>query len=293
MKREKAGMGKFVCFSVAVATAFLIAWTFFLTYLLPGGFLRLPDFEKIISKIDEIKTQVITPSPLIGKDDSPSAYLTQAGVLTETNYHRQTEGLVVLKLNEKLNIAATGKMNDLFQKQYFAHESPTGEGPSYWVGKAGYAYIIIGENLALGNFQDDKTLVEAWMNSPGHRANIMNDRYVEIGIAVGRGEYEGRMVWIAVQEFGLPISACPGPDESLKEKINEFDTYLNDLEAQTDLLQRELSDKKLRRNVEVYNQRADAYNAMILEYNSLLEATKELVSQYNAQVREFNACVGE
>ena len=60
----------------------------------------------------------------------------------------------------------------------------------------------------------------AWMNSPGHRANILNPHFQEIGVAVGKGMYEGHETWIAVQSFGMPLSACPASDANLKIKID-------------------------------------------------------------------------
>ena len=68
----------------------------------------------------------------------------------------------------------------------------------------------------MGNFKNDQDLVSAWLNSPGHRANILNTRFTEIGTAVLKGFYEGREVWMAVQEFGLPLSSCPNPDSKVK-----------------------------------------------------------------------------
>jgi len=124
------------------------------------------------------------------------------------------------------------QLDDIFEKQYFAHISPEGLGPSDLAEKSGYEYIMIAENLALGNFKDDNTLVNAWMDSPGHRANILNNRYTEIGVAVGKGFFSesnennkeeiATEVWIAVQEFGLPLSSCPKPEESLLNTIERF-----------------------------------------------------------------------
>jgi uncharacterized protein YkwD len=93
----------------------------------------------------------------------------------------------------------------MFENQYFAHESPTGEKVSDLAKKFGYDFLLIGENLAMGNFSSDEDLVLAWMESPGHRENILNEKYQEIGVAVKKGIFEGKEVWIAVQHFGLPF----------------------------------------------------------------------------------------
>src|SRR6185369_15716694 len=118
-------------------------------------------------------------------------------------------GLPALKENALLDKAAKKKLDDMFAQQYFEHINPQGKGPSDLAKSVGYDYIAIGENLALGNFKNDAELVQAWMDSPGHRANILNKQYTEIGVAVGQGTYEGKKTWLAVQEFGRPTSSCP------------------------------------------------------------------------------------
>src|SRR5262249_8345343 len=126
--------------------------------------------------------------PLRGGDASANVTLTQAGVIKWTNIQRQENGaLPALTVNAKLNESAQLKLKDMFAKQYFEHVSPSGVGPDGLANEVGYAYASIGENLALGNFADDRALVQAWMDSPGHRANILGKSYREIGVAVGKG----------------------------------------------------------------------------------------------------------
>src|SRR3989344_3216924 len=60
---------------------------------------------------------------------------------------------------------------------------------------------MLGENLILGNFLSEKEAVQHWMDSPGHRANILNNRFTEIGVAFIKGQYQGDTVWIGVQEI--------------------------------------------------------------------------------------------
>lgn len=135
--------------------------------------------------IENIRTEIFTPGGLRAKFEVPNARLTAAGIIEQTNAQRGDFGQSALKENEQLNQAALAKVKDMFAGQYFEHISPLGKGPADLAKAAGYLYVSIGENLALGNYKDDAALVEAWMNSPGHRANILDPRFTEIGIGVG------------------------------------------------------------------------------------------------------------
>ncbi len=264
--------------------------------ILPWNKFRLPDFDRFSADLLELSKKVSAPGPLIAPKKNPEAHLTRQGVFDWTNYYRKQGGLAALSFNSKLNSAAEAKLADMFSKQYFEHVSPAGYGPAHWAEGAGYAYIIIGENLAMGDFQNDQALVDGWMGSPGHRANILNVKYQEIGIAVGRAQYKGQAVWMAVQEFGMPASACPAIDESLKESIAQYEAQLSALESQITSLNAELqaTRKKLKSQEEAdaYNRQADQYNAMLLEYKSLSDGIKNFVKQYNDQVNIFNSCAG-
>lgn len=233
--------------------------------------------------VQEVRQNILAPPPLRSDADAKRAHLTRSGVIAWTNAARRQNGLPAYKENAKLNAAAEAKVKDMFAKQYFAHEGPDGNGPSHWVEEAGYAYIMIGENLALGNFADDKALVDAWMGSPGHRANILHPRFTEIGVAVARGTFEGKITWLAVQEFGLPRSACPTTDPALRVRIDANQAQLSGMKAELDRRRAELDRKN--------NQKVDEYNALVAEFNALVEETRRLVGEYNAQVEATNRCV--
>lgn len=258
-------------------------------------FNQLPSVEKIADKIgektlQEIKKQVNTPPPLRAKIESPQSFLTVAGVIEQTNFQRENNGLPPLSENSLLNQSAAVKAQDMFDKQYFAHDSPEGIGVSQLAEIAGYQYIMIGENLALGNFLNDKALVEAWMDSPGHRANILNSRYQNIGVAVKKGVYQGKTTWIAVQHFGLPLSACPQPDDSLKQKITDNKAQLDQLENELETKFSQLESTKPEEDPE-YKQKIDDYNNLVNQYNTLVAETKNLIEEYNRQVASFNQCI--
>jgi len=245
--------------------------------------------------IQEIKKQILTSGPLRGSSNPNNAYLTDGGTIIWTNQNRAEFNLPPLKENAKLNLAAEAKVKDMFQKQYFEHISPTGAGPGDLADNVGYQYIVIGENLALGNYKNDKALVEAWMNSPGHRANILNAKFTEIGVAVGKGTYEGKTTWLAVQEFGKPLSACPQIDANLKAQISSIRAEVENLESQVAAKKAELDslDPKTKEEYEAYNQKVAEYNALVKIYNNKIDILKGLIAAYNSQVNVFNACAGE
>ncbi|MDP1629757.1 MAG: CAP domain-containing protein, partial [bacterium] len=93
---------------------------------------------------------------------------------------------------------------------YFSHVGPEGAEPWYWIKKAGYDYVYAGENLARG-FIDANSVFNAWMKSAGHRANILNSRYTEIGVAVLSGNMAGRETTLIVQMFGSRPKAGAAP----------------------------------------------------------------------------------
>jgi len=175
--------------------------------------------------------EIFAPDPLKGSMSGSGATLSVAGVFSETNRHRAVAGLSTLTSNDQLNLAAAAKLKDMLNQQYFEHINPDGRGPAEVVEAAGYSYLRTGENLALGNFSSDQNLVQAWMDSPGHRANILNDGFTEIGVAVGHGFFEGQDVWLSVQSFGLPSSTCPAPQASLRAALDQQQTKLENLHA--------------------------------------------------------------
>jgi hypothetical protein len=129
-----------------------------------------------------------------------------------TNQERQSENLSVLAISPLLNQAAQMKADDMATKGYFAHVSPDGKTPWYWLAQVGYQYQYAGENLAV-NFADSKDVTEAWMASPAHKENIVKENYTEIGTAVATGIYEGKEATFVVQVYANPLSEISQPAE--------------------------------------------------------------------------------
>jgi len=253
---------------------------------------NLPGTSEIQDKIIEEAKKVIFTTPLRAtKDQAPvlDVILTEAGVISWTNQARIKNNMVDLQVNVKLNEGAEKKVQDMFARQYFDHISPDGAGPAEVAKTSGYEYILIGENLALGNFKNDQELLTAWMDSPGHRANILNSRFTEIGVAIQKGYYEGKEIWMAVQEFGLPLSSCPAPSEDLKKQINSNQNYLDDLLAE--LQRRKDEIESIQRGSSDYGDKSKAYNERVAAYNKLLEETRVIIEKYNNEVKTFNVCL--
>jgi len=131
------------------------------------------------------------------------ADITKSVLENFANQTRQSLGLPVLKNNQKLDQAAQLKAENMVQNQYFNHTSPSGVTPWFWFLKAGYNYKYAGENLAIG-FYESKEVYNAWLNSPSHRANIVNPKYTEVGTAVLSGFGSNNTI-VVVQEFGTQL----------------------------------------------------------------------------------------
>ena len=253
---------------------------------------QVKDFQKtnIGQTISQVEKQILTPPPLNAGGASNNIVLLQSQIIAQTNLQRQENGnLPALKENAKLDEAASTKANDMFVKQYFEHISPAGIDPGKLVQSFGYDYIVTGENLILGNFFSEKEVVQYWISSSGHRANILNNRYTEIGVAIIKGTYKGETVWIGVQEFGLPLSSCVQPNVNLKNQIDTNNAQLNLLSSQIDEKKGQIDNTN--KNSAIYRQMVDDYNQLIEQYNSLADITKGVVAQYNAGVNTFNNCV--
>lgn len=136
-----------------------------------------------------------------------------AVVIELTNDERADLDAPPLVRNETLNAAAQLKAQHMARNEYFSHYSPDGVSPWYWFDEAGYVYAHAGENLAI-HFTDSSEVVEAWMNSPTHRENIVSSQYTEIGVGTAKGEFDGYDTVYVVQLFGTPGITAPNVVET-------------------------------------------------------------------------------
>src|SRR3972149_8442971 len=146
----------------------------------------------------------------LGSRLSALADISVIELLTLTNQARTDNGLPALSENSQLAEAASRKADDMFAKNYWAHNSPDGTTPWFFIKSAGYEYIYAGENLARG-FNNSKDVVDAWLASSEHRANVLSGNYKDIGFSVKAGKLNGEDTLLVVEEFGsrnvLPATA--------------------------------------------------------------------------------------
>ena len=116
--------------------------------------------------------------------------LSRGSVLAAMNGYREKRDLPPLRRNARLDAAAADRIRDMFAQGYFDHVAPDGTPPFVWVRHRGYTYAALGENLASGQ-RGARQVVEAWMRSKGHRANILGD-FEDVGIAIAEGSPTGR-----------------------------------------------------------------------------------------------------
>ena len=117
--------------------------------------------------------------------------ITPASVVREMNVRRAAFDLPPLREDARLDRAADDRVTDMEEQGYWAHVSPQGRQPFEWIRPRGYEYQYAGENLASG-FDTVEVLLDAWMESKGHRANILSPMYRDCGVAVIEGATTGR-----------------------------------------------------------------------------------------------------
>ncbi len=303
-----------------------------LVIVIIATWLYLSYSKKIEQSFDEIKkiNNVLLPSLVQGpqRDDNASI-LDKNEIIYLTNLERVNNGEVQLEDSIKLDEAANDKLEDMFLNQYFEHISPIdGSDISNYVFSKNYSYLYVGENLALGDFKDEQEMVKAWMDSPGHRENILNTNYTEIGVAVKKSNIFGRNTWMAVQVFGSMAKDCSMPDQELLKEINllkiEYsrldvkkeeiktiqdeskaliDEGNNNISKGNDIYEStndyngakqywDLGEQQYEEGIEKNNFASglvDDLNKIISESNSL----DNLIVDYNIQVNTYNKCIGE
>lgn len=250
--------------------------------------------------LDRFSTgEITTPGPLRVSLPKKLGSLTIAGIVAATNQQRTAAKLPPLTHNTTLDKAAQKKADDILARQYFDHIAPDGTGPADLVEGVGYAYLRVGENLALGAFPDDATLVQAWMDSPGHRANILSARFTEIGIGLARGRFEGQETWVAVQTFATSAASCPTPSATGKTSIETKRAELEQLAAELEQEQAALvaladqinQGQGSKQDIREFQARQKAYNDRVSYYQALQADLGALIDTFNQAIRQYNACL--
>jgi len=127
------------------------------------------------------------------------------------NSNRTANGIGGLSVNSQLATSATNKAQAMLSSNCWDHYCPPGTSPWTFILGVGYEYIYAGENLGEG-FTNSNTLMNAWMNSASHRANVLNGNFTEIGIGFAHGAFQGNPNnTIVVVHFGSKQNSAPNP----------------------------------------------------------------------------------
>jgi uncharacterized protein YkwD len=240
--------------------------------------------------------------------------LSADAIIGLTNDARASQGLAALSENRLLDSIAEARARDMIEKQYFAHVSPTGEQATDLAQRVGYPYKIMAENIASGSFFTNRALVDGWMQSPGHRRNILSSDVLEMGAAVVQGNLKGEETWVSVQIFGLqspavPEKTCAVPSPqllrdietkkaeiaALSERIARLKQDL-DKEADSIELERRIAGSDGRRNydltarIKAYNETSDWHNRSLAEMKAKQTLLSSMVDEYNRDVQTYKNC---
>lgn len=122
-----------------------------------------------------------------------------------TNADRKANGVPTLEYDLILQASAQAKVDDMVKNSYFSHTNSDGSSIAKWPDQVGYDYSSFGENLAEG-YDSIQATEAAFMASPEHKANILDEAHVysQVGIAIEKGDFEGKEVTFTVVHFGSP-----------------------------------------------------------------------------------------
>lgn len=128
---------------------------------------------------------------------------TSAEIVALGNVVREVQGLSPLAVNPQLAAAAEARVHEMAESGYFAHRTKGGGTPWGVVRAKGYRFSRIAENLAV-RYESAPEVVAGWVASPGHRKNLTNPAFTEVGVAVARGIYKGHDALFVVQIIATP-----------------------------------------------------------------------------------------
>lgn len=135
-----------------------------------------------------------------------SSTIDETELITQTNFERSSHGVGELTIDLELQKSAQLKAQDMLDRDYWSHQTPEGEDPWVFFEEAGYEFSFAGENLARG-FITTAGTVAGWMNSEGHRENLLNPTYTEVGFGVVTGEFQGETTTVVVAHYARPKDA--------------------------------------------------------------------------------------
>lgn len=144
-------------------------------------------------------TQSPTPTPFLFMQKDMEE------VVRLTNEYRAAKKLNSLKINEKLNLSALDKAEDMIEQDYWSHTDNRGRPIWFFHTKRGYDYVRAGENLARDYFSP-RDIIEAWQSSPSHNENLINPFYKDVGVNFKCGELIDQYTCVVVMHLGQPTN---------------------------------------------------------------------------------------
>lgn len=165
--------------------------------------IRIPIKYKFFCVLSIIVFNVFLPilNNTVHADDDKLSVNT---ILQLTNTERANLKLQTLEINESLTEIAESRLEDMKKNNYFGHKNNGSHGIKFFLEKTKYNYIIAGENLAI-NYFDNEEVMNAWMNSPTHKKNILKPIYRDMGISFDYIEINGTEKLVVVIIFGREI----------------------------------------------------------------------------------------
>jgi len=261
-------------------------WQLYQNFLGSKVSLNVENFEaKIINPIDKSEFEKTLEYGELDCENSANNEI--AGkMLAMINEDRRKNKLPEFKWNKKLCESAKEKATDMSKNSYFAHVSPSNIDPYYFIGKAGYKYSYAGENLAMNAYVAESAHT-GFMNSPGHRENILNENYEEIGIAYSWGKVDGNDAFFIVEHFGSQNQGeasatsktkiiCQDKDKAekrikeLKKEKTKISEYLDDAD-------------EIKDNLEETNKDTEEIN----DYISDMKKKQKQIDKYIKELEEY------
>lgn len=136
---------------------------------------------------------MIYPGQVINIPNIDDVKAIESEVARLVNVERAKAGLPALTINWEVSRVARYKSQDMINKNYFSHQSPTYGSPFQMMENFGIRFTAAGENIAYGQ-RTPQEVMNAWMNSSGHRANILSSSYTQIGVGVAKAS-NGTLYW--------------------------------------------------------------------------------------------------
>jgi len=163
-----------------------------------------------------VRTVSITHPQVLGQ----TIDISTQSLLSYTNVARASVGMPPLTANSQLATAAQNKASYMFEHNFWAHNAPDGKVPWDFMKEQGYIYVYAGENLARG-YSNAQEVVDAWMNSPEHRQNLLSPNYQEVGFAVEQGDLTGeKNTTLVVQMLGNRTETVSKPKVGSQAELN-------------------------------------------------------------------------